>query len=1416
MEFFMVGIYKERGKITGFRLLGYSEGAEPEIKDVNYTAVFQAISANKIKISNLEVKSNCLTGVNGATSRYGVVGKTRALVILRELADDNGVTQGYVCADTSGAVRNMRVNEVIDFSDKYGIANGRIMTSEKGVKTVATIEGQYKKLSINQLKQSSQPVNNNTSTVQQSAEKVEPNKENNSTPAVKDTTETQQVSTTKVSEEQSITNKNNTDLYSNALLMDNNLKQRAGYEKSFASKVAITVKRQRKCSEKQYDVIWEELNKVDPKAAEYFKIAHKNYYDESQELIKEAKGFKWYNGSIVQSIAITIDKTKKCSEKQYKSIEMKVDEWRQTAQKDGTSTVANAQVQSANATPKADEPQAVQSQKPEETEQEKTQPQETEVIERQPVHYDMTDIKNFEFKMIGDEGKKKLYIMGFKKGVSVENLVLPETLEVNGRAVPIQGIYNGAFAENDELRYVETGKYIEDIGQAAFAQCKNLEIVDLSKSQHSFLAKSIFAFCGRLSSIRMGSKIARIHEGAFYSCKSLTEITLPNSLRDIAREAFMKCTSLTRITGGEDLNIQEKAFNNCYRLEFVDFGTIQGIGSSAFKDTAFTELRIPGHIRQLGRKAFADCVRLKEVWIEDGVSYIGDLCFAKNKQETIQKSRRYNEADMYTDIEMIHTTKSITKFGDNVFKGVLNVEGYTGSATESHCRGYQIPFVALDNVDRVNSADVRFKSRIFAGNVNPIENLYKKMSTPMDGASNPEFEIHNSGVKGSVVNVPLSDKHLETLHIAKATQVIEPHIKFKAALNYLLDVSELYKAPFHTDVLRLQGTFYVGQQSIYDDGCNKISKINYTIMDTLEKGEFIIVIMNNALVYCVDCNEKTDIKMNEVQVSNMQLPFKEYLHAGDAIGVVSTICGREATVDMEIDGRKQTVRVGVEVMRAIIEHSIQIELTQENRVYYVPACGLAFRIVDTRKWERYGTGKVLQRGSIDQVIIQDIWDYETFVKYMQEKGNKSTNENIRFFNNILKLDQADVASRIRSINLVEEEKQAQLFGVSRKLLQIAEEQHIGDDEITPDIITYDLFIGIVNSYWMIEKDEKWFSSIGKKSLNITNQYMIEQYKLIEYRSNQVVKFSNPYMSGMKGAYIYRLVIGNSTIGIYASRFDFKTIVKMLIELTSIPKDMSANDIPVLMQKADEIDCVDRKLFCDFYDVLDCKDGWSLSKKFRNSCLYNAWARFKISMYKPTGIFYLVMQRFVRKEIDVTENGERVTKKVDMKFVDMPIVPIGNMDRALVVASTTNTGAKDSRALKELTTLCAYEIAKEYNTGIRTETDPTAYYKVRELIINGESDASKYKQFIDDRIVYMLGTIHQGQLKVEGDNLRDSISVQSMDDLMDDIEEPIDYEEFEDELEEPDTSLLDESDFEEFDEDLYGDEMYEEDEDDEEY
>ena len=1347
MEFFVIGIYKTKATITGFRLLSFdAKTGNSEIKDINYGAVFNAVRDNKIKINNLAISKGWLTGVNGAMTRYGVIGSTRALVILKEIVDNNSKTLGYICADTSGEIRNLKIEEIIQFAEKHGIANGRIVTNEKGLKFLATIEGKYNTVNAKDI----------------GFKETEKSNENDSNGITGNENST------------GVNKLENMSLLDKALIMDRELtKSGEGYKLTFAYKIALSVKQRKQCSIKQYNIILKQFSLLNPEAAKYFEVEPVDFFEKYKQLINKAKQIKQFKGSYDEQVSKTVERTKKCSERQYDVIQQYIEKWgkeeNEKAEQAKAEPVKTEDVKKAE--PVEPEPVDKKSEpvdKKSEPVDKKSEPVEEkpQLVEEKPVEpvavepqqeYDMTDPNNFEYITVGDTGAKKLYIKGLKEGVEVSTLVLPETLKVNGRNIPIKGIYTGAFAGNSSLVYVETGRFIEDIGQRAFQNCEYLEEVNLSKSKHKFLARELFSRCGKLKVVNVGECIERIHEGAFFACSSLKQVELPKSLKDIAREAFYRCTNLKSVLGGAELNIQESAFCKCINLQDFDFSNVQYIGTAAFKATGFVDLKIGGNIKSLGRRAFSDCIRLKEVWLEEGVVAIGDYCFSKSQSQ--YAGSYVNTENKYTDIELIHTPKSLTKFGDNVFSGAKLVEGYTGSGAESHCRGYQIEFRAIDSVDRLNSSNARIKSQMFDSSTNIMEILHNKLNENAEGASNPNFEMRTAGLKGELVDIALSDTHIESLGIGKAERNFEPHIKFKAAVNYLLDINQMYTEPFHSGVLRLQKTFYIKSEAIYDDDCNKIYKISYIVMDTLEKGDFIAVVMFNHLRYCVDCNLKTNLIISETLETGRQLPFKQYLHAGDALGTVGAICGRETTYT---DATGKRIYVGEEVFNAMSNNSIQIDITQEKRVYYVPAVGMAFRIVDKRKWDKSGaTSKftfnrsnlgTLKKGFINHVIIQDIWDYDTFINEMNEADTKVSNENKRFFKDIMELSDSEVNKRLRNIGIVEEEKQAQLYKVSKMLNERAEREGVRFENITPELVTLEIFNGLAESYWMIEKDQKWFSSIGAKSLNTTNQYIIDKCKLIEYKSNQVVKFNNPYMSGMKGAYIYKLEHNGQMIGAYASRFNFETIIKMLAELTHIRN--SNIEIPVLMQNANEIDKVDKSLFFDFYNVLDCTDGWELAKYIPNSCARHYMARFTVSMYKPTGIFYLVMQSYIRREVSTKVDGVWQKNEVRTQYVCMPILPIGNMDRALVVANTTNTGGKGSQALKELIGLCAFEIFKDRKDNYTdTLTAPTNYYKVRQMVIDGETDAEKYKKLIDDRVVYMLGTVHKGALRTEGDNLR---------------------------------------------------------------
>lgn len=60
-------------------------------------------------------------------------------------------------------------------------------------------------------------------------------------------------------------------------------------------------------------------------------------------------------------------------------------------------------------------------------------------------------------------------------------LILPESIDINGITYPVTSISSGAFAGNHELNYLELGK-VAHIGKEAFKDCRNLSSVSIPET----------------------------------------------------------------------------------------------------------------------------------------------------------------------------------------------------------------------------------------------------------------------------------------------------------------------------------------------------------------------------------------------------------------------------------------------------------------------------------------------------------------------------------------------------------------------------------------------------------------------------------------------------------------------------------------------------------------------------------------------------------------------------------------------------------------------------------------------------------------------------------------------------------------------------------------------------------------------
>ena len=123
--------------------------------------------------------------------------------------------------------------------------------------------------------------------------------------------------------------------------------------------------------------------------------------------------------------------------------------------------------------------------------------------------------------MHDSEGNPYIVITGYSG--SETNVVIPEYITVNGEDIIVKEIPKMAFYDNDNIVSVTIPNSVTTIGEYAFFNCSNLEIVNIGEN----------------------SQLTEIGDRAFYNCSSLTSIYIPDSVTMIGYYAFDSCDNLT-------------------------------------------------------------------------------------------------------------------------------------------------------------------------------------------------------------------------------------------------------------------------------------------------------------------------------------------------------------------------------------------------------------------------------------------------------------------------------------------------------------------------------------------------------------------------------------------------------------------------------------------------------------------------------------------------------------------------------------------------------------------------------------------------------------------------------------------------------------------------------------------------------
>ena len=206
----------------------------------------------------------------------------------------------------------------------------------------------------------------------------------------------------------------------------------------------------------------------------------------------------------------------------------------------------------------------------------------------------------------------------FSNCFSLKSIIIPSSCEEIGVAAfkNCRSLERIEFETNSRLRIIKGGWYFKFSDRhsisnyyGAFSDCVSLEsiiipasceIIEASSFQNCNLLRYVRIESGsQLKTIAGGSAHGEEHGttyfyGAFFGCSSLESFSVPSSVVEIGDSAFMNCSSLSELSFddcSELKMIDDRAFTNCGFLRRIDMrncSKLTSIGYSALSGTVYT------------------------------------------------------------------------------------------------------------------------------------------------------------------------------------------------------------------------------------------------------------------------------------------------------------------------------------------------------------------------------------------------------------------------------------------------------------------------------------------------------------------------------------------------------------------------------------------------------------------------------------------------------------------------------------------------------------------------------------------------------------------------------------------------------------------------------------------------------------
>ena len=330
-------------------------------------------------------------------------------------------------------------------------------------------------------------------------------------------------------------------------------------------------------------------------------------------------------------------------------------------------------------------------------------------------------------------------------GYNHESLVIPQTVDYQGKTYRVIRIGQAAFYEYTSLTSITIPNTVTSIGIGAFYKCEKLDNLTIPASVTT-IEKEAFLNCTGLTSFKFdySSSLTTIGEKAFAACCSLRAIDIPYRVTSIGQGAFQECQALKTVYLTENLgSIEDYVFYGCTSLQSINLpDNITHIGISAFdKCSALNKIYWPKNLTTIGDFAFNECA-LTSLIVPNNVTIIGQCAFRwclNLSSITIPSSTKYIMNNAFKGCEKL--TKVICMATTPPRRGD-NYTTYPGDWVFDDVNlNNAILYVPAESIELYTISEWQFFGQIL-----PIETTMKEQFPILMGLQRTEVGFYTDGV----------------------------------------------------------------------------------------------------------------------------------------------------------------------------------------------------------------------------------------------------------------------------------------------------------------------------------------------------------------------------------------------------------------------------------------------------------------------------------------------------------------------------------------------------------------------------------------------------------------------------------------------------------------------------------------------